>query len=144
MRLGGVLQRIGLVDLDLDSAGLHHLEQLFRHGNEALALGGIGIERRAGDEERSLLRQEAEVERLDAARRLAEQGRDTERRQAIQRFQERVLADGVVNHGHLLAPRDLVDAFYEILARVDDGMCLLYTSDAADEEDSVDLGGRRI
>eukprot|EP00658_Telonema_sp_P-2_P010335 TRINITY_DN13898_c0_g1_i4.p2 TRINITY_DN13898_c0_g1~~TRINITY_DN13898_c0_g1_i4.p2 ORF type:complete len:104 (-),score=48.53 TRINITY_DN13898_c0_g1_i4:93-404(-) len=25
-----------------------------------------------------------------------------------------------------------------------DGTCLLYTSDAADEEDSVDLGGRRI
>ena len=25
-----------------------------------------------------------------------------------------------------------------------DGVCLLYTSDAADEEDSVDLGGRRI
>src|SRR5664280_3833238 len=24
------------------------------------------------------------------------------------------------------------------------GVCLLYTSDAADEEDSVDLGGRRI
>ena len=28
------------------------------------------------------------------------------------------------------------------LERVDS--CLLYTSDAADEEDSVDLGGRRI
>ena len=25
-----------------------------------------------------------------------------------------------------------------------DSICLLYTSDAADEEDSVDLGGRRI
>ena len=25
-----------------------------------------------------------------------------------------------------------------------DDICLLYTSDAADEEDSVDLGGRRI
>ena len=25
-----------------------------------------------------------------------------------------------------------------------DDYCLLYTSDAADEEDSVDLGGRRI
>src|SRR5674536_407218 len=25
-----------------------------------------------------------------------------------------------------------------------DGTCLLYTSDAADEEDSVDLGGRRL
>ena len=24
------------------------------------------------------------------------------------------------------------------------GLCLLYTSDAADEEDSVDIGGRRI
>src|SRR5665648_1303539 len=27
---------------------------------------------------------------------------------------------------------------------VQNGYCLLYTSDAADEEDSVDLGGRRI
>src|SRR5664279_6129992 len=26
----------------------------------------------------------------------------------------------------------------------EEGSCLLYTSDAADEEDSVDLGGRRI
>src|SRR5664280_3913400 len=30
------------------------------------------------------------------------------------------------------------------LAHVGDMGCLLYTSDAADEEDSVDLGGRRI
>eukprot|EP00658_Telonema_sp_P-2_P066308 TRINITY_DN5535_c0_g1_i2.p1 TRINITY_DN5535_c0_g1~~TRINITY_DN5535_c0_g1_i2.p1 ORF type:complete len:102 (-),score=15.21 TRINITY_DN5535_c0_g1_i2:24-329(-) len=29
-------------------------------------------------------------------------------------------------------------------ARADRCTCLLYTSDAADEEDSVDLGGRRI
>ena len=29
-------------------------------------------------------------------------------------------------------------------ARVIPSTCLLYTSDAADEEDSVDLGGRRI
>ena len=27
---------------------------------------------------------------------------------------------------------------------VQDGVCLLYTSDAADERSSVDLGGRRI
>src|SRR5674536_314657 len=32
----------------------------------------------------------------------------------------------------------LTDAVYQLVA------CLLYTSDAADEEDSVDLGGRRI
>eukprot|EP00658_Telonema_sp_P-2_P062681 TRINITY_DN5136_c0_g1_i2.p1 TRINITY_DN5136_c0_g1~~TRINITY_DN5136_c0_g1_i2.p1 ORF type:complete len:474 (-),score=109.86 TRINITY_DN5136_c0_g1_i2:61-1482(-) len=30
------------------------------------------------------------------------------------------------------------------LADFESGVCLLYTSDAADEEDSVDLGGRRI
>src|SRR5674536_176367 len=37
---------------------------------------------------------------------------------------------------------------YEVRCTVGDfvtsGSCLLYTSDAADEEDSVDLGGRRI
>eukprot|EP00658_Telonema_sp_P-2_P018074 TRINITY_DN17079_c0_g1_i1.p1 TRINITY_DN17079_c0_g1~~TRINITY_DN17079_c0_g1_i1.p1 ORF type:complete len:133 (-),score=43.75 TRINITY_DN17079_c0_g1_i1:69-467(-) len=32
----------------------------------------------------------------------------------------------------------------EALARKEEEACLLYTSDAADEEDSVDLGGRRI
>src|SRR5665648_610445 len=29
-------------------------------------------------------------------------------------------------------------------SKIADSICLLYTSDAADEEDSVDLGGRRI
>ena len=31
-----------------------------------------------------------------------------------------------------------------LTAPTQDESCLLYTSDAADEEDSVDLGGRRI
>ena len=35
-------------------------------------------------------------------------------------------------------------AFDGFLTLVIAGICLLYTSDAADEEDSVDLGGRRI
>src|SRR5664280_3555781 len=34
------------------------------------------------------------------------------------------------------------DAAFDL--QIDTGLCLLYTSDAADEEDSVDLGGRRI
>src|SRR5664280_2599090 len=33
---------------------------------------------------------------------------------------------------------------YQPVLRAEDKPCLLYTSDAADEEDSVDLGGRRI
>ena len=39
-----------------------------------------------------------------------------------------------VNDAANFVPRSEADAY----------RCLLYTSDAADEEDSVDLGGRRI
>ena len=42
--------------------------------------------------------------------------------------------------------KDIQGAFYNLLSkeRIElDYPCLLYTSDAADEEDSVDLGGRR-
>src|SRR5665648_634490 len=35
----------------------------------------------------------------------------------------------------------IIDRYRKIII---DRICLLYTSDAADEEDSVDLGGRRI
>src|SRR5664279_6515060 len=42
----------------------------------------------------------------------------------------KVKNETVANLSHL--PADLIE------------ICLLYTSDAADEEDSVDLGGRRI
>ena len=37
-----------------------------------------------------------------------------------------------------------VDGAHEERALVRDAACLLYTSDAADERSSVDLGGRRI
>ena len=38
----------------------------------------------------------------------------------------------------------LVEGAHEALAVPQDDRCLLYTSDAADERSSVDLGGRRI
>src|SRR5664279_6468384 len=38
----------------------------------------------------------------------------------------------------------LVRCSRPIIERLSSETCLLYTSDAADEEDSVDLGGRRI
>src|ERR1700748_2010169 len=85
-------------------------------------LGGVGVERRARDIERALPGQQAELQRSDAARGWAEQRRDAERRQAIQRLQEGVLADGVVDNWALLAAGDLVDAFDEVLAGVDDGV----------------------
>eukprot|EP00658_Telonema_sp_P-2_P029577 TRINITY_DN22484_c0_g1_i1.p1 TRINITY_DN22484_c0_g1~~TRINITY_DN22484_c0_g1_i1.p1 ORF type:complete len:294 (-),score=64.66 TRINITY_DN22484_c0_g1_i1:62-943(-) len=43
-----------------------------------------------------------------------------------------------------LAPNSNVSLMTMNLARAHRMICLLYTSDAADEEDSVDLGGRRI
>src|SRR5665648_1236311 len=43
----------------------------------------------------------------------------------------------LLNHGTLCVGKDMKDAMKVCY-------CLLYTSDAADEEDSVDLGGRRI
>ena len=149
MRLGGVLQRIGLVDLDLDGARLHDLEQFLGHGHKVFALGAIGIERRPGDIERTLLRQKAEVKRIDTPGGLPEQREVSQRRQAIQRFQERILADGIVNHWHLVASGDLVDTLYEIFPRVDDGvsaavglgkLCLLVAADRADHGDAEMLG----
>ena len=43
-----------------------------------------------------------------------------------------------INVGAMLLPIPLEDAIAQSIN------CLLYTSDAADEEDSVDLGVRRI
>src|SRR5678809_1344904 len=40
-------------------------------------------------------------------------------------------------------PADKLDGITEDNLREQDGVCLLYTSDAADERSSVDLGGRR-
>ena len=46
----------------------------------------------------------------------------------------------------IVAPRyfNSLDKAKEAVLRQDLGICLLYTSDAADERSSVDLGGRRI
>eukprot|EP00658_Telonema_sp_P-2_P013839 TRINITY_DN15248_c0_g1_i10.p1 TRINITY_DN15248_c0_g1~~TRINITY_DN15248_c0_g1_i10.p1 ORF type:complete len:128 (-),score=13.39 TRINITY_DN15248_c0_g1_i10:80-463(-) len=46
--------------------------------------------------------------------------------------------------GAIIWGRVLALAAFECHAPVCPKVCLLYTSDAADEEDSVDLGGRRI
>ena len=55
----------------------------------------------------------------------------------------RVIAPDRRGYGATRPPaRDFPDNFYEREAR--DMACLLYTSDAADERSSVDLGGRRI
>ena len=45
----------------------------------------------------------------------------------------------------MLAPADNMEIPYSFVSEMElSGNCLLYTSDAADERSSVDLGGRRI
>ena len=51
MGLGRLLQRIALVDFYLDLAGEHDVEQILRHRHQIGALGSIGVERRAREEE---------------------------------------------------------------------------------------------
>src|ERR1700679_202632 len=46
MRPGGILQGVGLVDIDLHGAGSHDLEQLFRHSAKILGFGGVSVQRR--------------------------------------------------------------------------------------------------
>ena len=60
-------------------------------------------------------------------------------------YKRQALARTVRNHytdifAYWDAPTRITNAYTESL----NGLCLLYTSDAADERSSVDLGGRRI
>src|SRR5664280_3922692 len=57
-------------------------------------------------------------------------------------FLSRPEDDVIVIFCSLPVPRSFADTFRIPFASMSN--CLLYTSDAADEEDSVDLGGRRI
>src|SRR5664280_497726 len=53
-------------------------------------------------------------------------------------------ADWLSGQGYLAAAPDLFHGRGKAACIISVMRCLLYTSDAADEEDSVDLGGRRI
>src|SRR3972149_4597140 len=46
MRLGGILQRIGLLDRNLHRALGHDVHEVFRHADHVLALGAVVHERR--------------------------------------------------------------------------------------------------
>ena len=67
MRLGGLGQRIVLVDGDLYLAALDHLEQRLGAGFEILAGGGVGAEARARQIERALGVEDARRLRRDGA-----------------------------------------------------------------------------
>src|SRR5260370_27780019 len=67
MCLRRVLQRVGLVDGDLDGAAADDLEEFLRHGDKILAVGGVGVERRPRQVERALAGEDVHVKRIDLA-----------------------------------------------------------------------------
>ena len=77
----------------------------------------------------------------------AEDGiRDLVRSRGLGDVYKRQLQDSVAarSHAEAEAAAQRLRAQQEHEARERDKLCLLYTSDAADERSSVDLGGRRI
>src|SRR5271169_6892831 len=141
MRLGRVLQRIGLADFDLHLARQHGFEQILRHRQHVGALGRIGVERRAREEKRTLLRENAEIDGSDRARGLSEAHDETVGPDAVERLHESVLADAVVDDRDFLPFGQLFHALDKILARVDDRvvaavrLCELRLLVAADRAD---------
>src|SRR5215510_3674574 len=95
VRLLRILERVLLIDRNLDLAARHHAEQVVGDRKQVLALGRIGVERRARAEERALLLQEIDIERLDRARGVAEAREHAERLDAVERLREGCLADAI-------------------------------------------------
>ena len=133
MRLGSVAQRVFLVDRDFHGAAADHGEQVVGDGKQILALGGVGVERRARGEQRTLELQDVDVEGLDRTRSAAEAYEHAERTQAVERSGKGCLADPVVDHIAQLAAGDLLHPGDEILVAVEDGVMA-----------AVRLGERRL
>ena len=71
VRLRGIAQGVGLVDADADGLLLHQREQLLRSLHQVFALRGVGEQRRSGEEQRPLGRQQCRIELGDRSRSVA-------------------------------------------------------------------------
>lgn len=85
MGLAGVLESIGLVDLDLDRPAFHDIEKLSSRLFQIGPPGNIIEQCRARREERALLRQNTQIERRNDTGRLAETGKHAKRFQYVER-----------------------------------------------------------
>jgi hypothetical protein len=113
---------VGLVDLDAHLARDDHVEQFAAERFEVGALRRVVHQRRPGDEQRTLLRQQQRVERRHRPRGVAVGDQHAERAQAVERAHEDILADAVIDHRDPLAAGDLAHALREVLGRVVDDM----------------------
>ena len=100
MRRGSVLQREGLVHLDLHHALPHHIEQISRDLLQVRPLRRVGGERRARQVQAALGRQDADIHRRHRTRGIAEAHHQPERRQAVDAGVPGVLAHAVIHRRH--------------------------------------------
>ncbi len=122
VRLCGVAEREALIDVDPDFPAFDHPEQPGGSRFELGAPGDVAEQRRPGEEQGSLLREQERRDRFDRTRRIAEAHHQSARGEAIERLQEGVAADGIIDDRQLLAGRDPLDLGDEILPGVDDRM----------------------
>jgi len=80
----GIGERIGLSDPDADLFTSYRGEQRFGPGREAGTRGDVAEERRTGQEQRALARENADVDRADRPRGLPERRQEAQRCDAIQ------------------------------------------------------------
>ena len=118
MRRGRVLELERLVDLDPNLAVGDDCEQFLRALLKLGAGASVREQRRAGEVQRPLLREEADVDRLDRARGLAEADHHAARAQAVQRTQKGVAPDRIIDHRKLLAVGQALDLGDEVLVEL--------------------------
>src|SRR5260221_12977895 len=96
------------MDRDLHRAARNDVEEVLAHGENVLAPREVREQQLPRGEERALLHQEHDVERLDRSRRRAEADEIAEAPQAIERGREGRLANAAVDDGAALAFLDLL------------------------------------
>src|SRR5439155_15741780 len=87
-------------------------------GEQVFTRGHVMEERGPGDEERAA-GEEGGVEGRDRSRRLPEERDHAQRLQAVERAEQGVLADRVVDDAHALAAGDVANPVDEPLPRID-------------------------
>jgi hypothetical protein len=118
VRLGHLGERHAGMDRDLHRAARNDVEEVVAHGENVLAPGEMREQQLPRGEERAILLQEHDVERLDRSRRRAEADEIAEAPQAIERGREGRFADAVVDDVAALAVRDLPHARGKVLLAV--------------------------
>lgn len=149
MRPGCFGQGEALVDLDADVAALDQAEQLVGHRLEFFRGIGVAAQGRPGHVQRTLLREDAQVDPGHRPRGVAEADQQAARRHAVQRGFPGILAHRVVDHRALLPVGQFEHPPRHVLMAIVDGLPgtvlpgqarLFRRADGADQLHSKGLG----